>query len=517
MDPRASRVVRFIENYCTIEDGVPMKLMPFQRKFLAGVYTGEPDAPRTVTRGLLSTGRKNGKSNLAAALALCHIVGPEAEAGREAVSTATTEDQANEIFKPMQRMIKANRHFSDRLEVTASNFTVVNRKTACRFRTISSRPSSAQGKNLAVWFYDELAQAKDQKLYNALDYSQGAVEGGGFGMVLSTFSDEPMNPLGELIDMVQRGQAKGEMRHWHCAVYRADPDKNLYSMANIRRANPGMPRTPSPASVRREIEEAKASPVKRAFFIAYRLNLMAAPNTALVDPIAWREAQHEKPQAELFEELKGEPVQLGLDLSDRTDLTSLAAFFPMQQILLGEFWLPRLRLEVRSAEDRVPYKQWAEEGHLLTTPGEAIAPAVIAERIREMHKAFKIVSLRYDPWGFEPVQRAMEERYLHRVKLQAIRQGFKTMSPAIDNFDQLRLDDNSGRRLRHGGNPVMMMCFMNCRVEFSSDSVSPLRKPVKASETQRIDGAVAALMATMDLGEKMPAKGASLAANMSRM
>ena len=75
---RGERVCAFIEGYCIVPEGdkigKPIKLEPFQRRFVLDVY----DNPYGTHSAYLSIARKNGKTGLIAALLLAHIAGPEA-------------------------------------------------------------------------------------------------------------------------------------------------------------------------------------------------------------------------------------------------------------------------------------------------------------------------------------------------------------------------------------------------------------------------------------------------------
>ena len=59
---RAETLIKFIETYCRVPEGKhvgkPMKLEPFQKKFITSVYT----ANHGVRRAYLSIARKNGKA-----------------------------------------------------------------------------------------------------------------------------------------------------------------------------------------------------------------------------------------------------------------------------------------------------------------------------------------------------------------------------------------------------------------------------------------------------------------------
>ena len=79
--PRVKRIIKFIEQLIVPSgkgEGKPLKLRKFQKKFIQDVYGPERAGIRVVRRAILAMGRKNGKSVLIAALALVHLVGPEA-------------------------------------------------------------------------------------------------------------------------------------------------------------------------------------------------------------------------------------------------------------------------------------------------------------------------------------------------------------------------------------------------------------------------------------------------------
>ena len=91
---RGDKICDFIEKFCVIPEGKlvgePMKLMPFQRKFIIDVF----DNSNGTSRAYLSVGRKNGKSALIAAIVLAHLVGPEAKQNSQIISGARSREQA---------------------------------------------------------------------------------------------------------------------------------------------------------------------------------------------------------------------------------------------------------------------------------------------------------------------------------------------------------------------------------------------------------------------------------------
>src|SRR5262249_21786094 len=94
---RAERVIRFVESLpCTAGPlaGTQFRLRPWQKKFVRAVYATDRAGRRLVRTAVLSMGRGNGKTTLAACLALAHIAGPEAEPRGEVYSAANDRWQA---------------------------------------------------------------------------------------------------------------------------------------------------------------------------------------------------------------------------------------------------------------------------------------------------------------------------------------------------------------------------------------------------------------------------------------
>ena len=105
---RAERVIRFVNSLpCTAGPlaGTTLKLRPWQTRFIKTVYRTDRQGNRLVRTAVLSVGRKNGKTQLAAALCLCHLSGPEAEPRGECYSVACTRFQAGRIFSEMCAII----------------------------------------------------------------------------------------------------------------------------------------------------------------------------------------------------------------------------------------------------------------------------------------------------------------------------------------------------------------------------------------------------------------------------
>ena len=501
MPERADRVCRFIEEFLTLSTGDPFILPGWQKRFLADFYSPG------VTRGLLSVAKKNGKTELAGGLVLVHVAGPEAKqgpAGARIVSAAAgSREQAGMVFSRAQLMTLQSPALQAVLKITPSRMRIQHQTRLNRYDALPAKARTVHGELPFFWIYDELAQALDSDLYDALDRGQGTLEAAGRegrGLVISTRSHRPGNPMTDLIDAVSRGQALGGMRHWALHVYSADPDaEDEFEWGNVAAANPALGSFLAESAVQREVEEARLMPSKRASFRAYRLNIESEATDALVDLHLWAKATDPdcgdaQARAAALEALEGEVCVAGLDLSSSLDLTSLALWFPQHRFLAVRSWLPEALLAEREMDDRVPYREWHREGDLDVMPGATIEPEGVVEVLDAVCNRFDVRQLRYDRWRMAPVKKLFVEKGVS-LALEPFGQGYKDMGPAIEEFERLV----HNRQLRHDGNPVTNYCMGGCLTVTDPTSSSDARKPVKRKGA-RNDAAIAALMAISDRG-----------------
>ena len=198
----------------------------------------------------------------------------------------------------------------------------------------------------------------------------------------------------------------------------------------------------------------------------------------------------------------GEEVYLALDLSSVADLTALVVGSVDDPCRIWPyFWKPREHVEDHSNRDfgsgSHRYREWAESGHLLLSPGKTIDPEVIATLIAELSQRFKIRGLAYDRWGMQALLKEFD-----RIGLQAYQdgekgddglrlvpwgQGYRDMGPAINALELAIID----RKLVHGNNPLLNWNMAN---PVATMDPAGNRKLDKDKARFRIDGAVALAM-----------------------
>lgn len=494
---RPDRVIAFIENL-TITSGAhagkPFILRDWQKDIIRAIYGPTDENDRRVVRtALLTMGRKNGKTALAAALVLVHLIGPEREQRGQVYSAAADRKQAALIYEETTAMIRADRDLDGLVNILDSTKRIVHYASGSFYQALSAEARTAHGFSASVIIYDELAQAANRKLYDTLTTSTAA-RAEPLTLVISTMSSDPTHVMSELVDygrQVRDGVVDDATFSPH--IFDVPADADPWNEQNWYLANPALGDFRSLEEMRQFAAQARRIPSREAAFRNLYLNQSVDAEQRFVASADWEACGGAvDPEA-----LRGRPCWAGLDLSSTTDLTALALFFPEDAgAVLCWYWLPGDRLAEREDKDRVPYTVWRKQGHIETTPGRAIDKQAIAFRLAEIAAKYDIQGVAYDRWRIEDLTKALDDDGI-ALPLVGWGQGFKDMGPAVDTFEAAVLD----RRIRHGGHPVLRWNVSNA---VTVADPAGARKVAKDKATGRVDGLVALVMA-MGLHAREPA------------
>jgi phage terminase large subunit-like protein len=486
---RAERVIAFIETLpCTAGPfaGTKLKLRPWQKKFIRAVYKTDKAGNRLVRTAVLSVGRKNGKTQLAAALCLCAMSGPEAEPRGECYAVACTRFQAGRVFNEMVAIITETPWLNDRINIVRFRKELEDQVNGSTFDVLSADVAPVHGLSPSFACYDELAQVPSRALYDALSTALGG-RSQPLMLVISTQAARDEAPMSELIDYGLRIE-RGEITDpgFHLTLYTAPPEADPWQLATWKLANPALGDFRSLEDVKRLSLQAQRMPSAEMSFRNLILNQRCDATAQFLDMAVWK-ANGDEP---CNPDLKGRPCYAGLDLAASRDLTALVLVFADDD---GGFdvvpfcWLPGETLEERQDEDNMPYRVWAQQGHLLTFPGRTTDPRAVAMKVAELHGIYNIRALAFDRWRIEDIRRELDAIGC-RVELVPFGQGYKDLSPAVDVLERLVEEG----KLRHGNHPVLTMCAANAAVEMDS---AGNRKISKRRSNGRVDALVATCMA----------------------
>jgi len=163
------RNIRWIEAHCHIPEGKyvgrAVKLTAQQKHWIRRIY----DSPTRLF--ILSMGRKNAKTSLAAFLLLMHLCGPEAKANSQLYSTAQSRDQAALLFALAAKIVRMSPALSDVMVVRDTAKQLACPALGTFYRALSAEASTAFGLSPSFVVHDELGQVRGPRseLYEALE------------------------------------------------------------------------------------------------------------------------------------------------------------------------------------------------------------------------------------------------------------------------------------------------------------------------------------------------------------
>jgi phage terminase large subunit-like protein len=484
---RADRVIQFAETLPVTAGplaGTTLKLRPWQKRFIRAVYKTDKAGRRLVRTAVLSVARKNGKTQLAAALCLCALSGPEAEPRGECYSVACTRFQASRVFTEMVAIITKVPWLNARINIVRFRKELEDMTNGSTFDVLSADVAPVHGLSPSFVCYDELAQVPSRALYDALGTALGG-RAQPLMIVISTQAARDEAPMSELIDYglrIERGEIIDAA--FHLTFYTTPPECDPWKPASWRKANPALGDFRSLEDVQTLARRAQRMPSAEISFRNLILNQRVDAASQFIDMATWKTC------GQPVDSLDGRQCFAGLDLGATKDMTALVLVFPADD---GTFdvvpfcFLPGETLQQREDSDGMPYRVWVQQGYLLTFPGRTTDPAVIAAKIAELHGIYHIGALAFDRWRIEDIKRELSAIGCG-VELVPWGQGFKDMAPAVDVLERLAEEG----KLRHGGHPVLTMAAGNAKAELDA---AGNRKLSKRRSQGRIDPLVALAMA----------------------
>lgn len=480
---RAERVIRFVETYCRVPEGAkvgePIKLADFQKKFIRAVYSN----PAGTRRAYLAIARKNGKSALIAAILLAHLVGPEAKQNAQIVSGARSRDQAAVVYNLAAKMAELSPELRKIVRPTPSGKRLHGLTMNTEYRALAAEGTTAHGLSPVLAILDEVGQVKGPRddFIDAITTAQGAHEHP-LLIAISTQAPTDADLFSIWLDDAERSEDPAIVSH----VYAAPEECELDDRAAWAAANPALGLFRSLRDVEEQAERAKRMPTDEATFRVLTLNQRQNVVAAFVSPSTWKDGNGQPDDGAL---LRG-PVYGGLDLSATTDLTALVLTARDADGVVHVrpyFWMPQDSVIEAARRDKAPYDVWVRDGLLRTTPGKVIDYAFVARDVGALTADLPIAKIGFDDWRMDRMNAALDAAGV-TLPLENFRQGFKSMSPALDALEA----DLLQRRVRHGGHPVLAMCAANA---VAVPDPAGNRKLDKSKATGRIDGMVALAMA----------------------
>lgn len=499
---KAERVKRFIEKHCTYSKGEwagrPFKLLEWQWGELVKPLFGtvNADGNRQYRVCYCEIPKKNGKTELCAALGLYMLVA-DREEGPEVYVAAADREQAGLTYQAASAMVRADATLSKNLKCLDSRKRIIYGAKNGFLQVLSSESYTKHGLSPSCVIVDEIHAHPDDDLWNVLTAGTDYARKQQVVLVITTAGIYDKNSIWWKL----RGKAQQvkagivQDPRFLPVLYLADPEKDDPADEELwKRVNPSLGQIFTLDKIRQDYGEAKNDPVDYQNFLRFRLNIPVKSLSRWLPMDKWDACKEPLD----LEGLKGRPCYGGLDLSSTLDLSGYVLVFPPDEEdgpwdILVRAYCPEEGIIKRSKVDRVRYDLWEQQGFLVATPGEVIDYEWIKRDVFRSAEDYCLRQIGYDSWNATQIATDImaklnptnDEQGFQMVNLK---QNVKTYSEAMKSL----LAKVVQGKVRHGGHPVLRWCADNLVIKIDANG-NPF--PNKERATEKIDLMTAAFMA----------------------
>lgn len=440
---RAKRRMRFIEAFLVIPRGKNAvkraRIQGFQREILVGCFAAG------VRTGLVSIPRANGKTMLAAWLALAELfVGPPSA---EVIVVASDLRQASLVLKYAKRIVEMVPALAERVQVYADHLYLPENDST--LLPLPAEPGALHGHDPSLLIVDELHVVTEQ-VWEAIT-SMAGKRPESLTLAISTPASSADSVMWRLVEHGRRGDDPS----FYLKEYAAPPNCDADDRQAWRTANPALAceqpflAEDGIASVRRTLRE----PVFRQL----RLGQWVTGVDTWLPFGAWEACASEQ-------SIRG-PITAGFDGSASGDSTALVGCTMDGHIFLIGLW----------ENDGDP--NWR-------VPREDVSAAVDL-----MFERYEVLSLACDPWGWRSEIESWAKKY-GETRVLEYNTGFVArMAPATDRFYQAVVDGS----LTQDGDPRLTAHMSHCVVRTTAQGDVIMKD--KRTSPRKIDASIAAVIA----------------------
>jgi phage terminase large subunit-like protein len=509
-DPHAGDfVIDFCQTFCNPPNqDTPMVLMPWQHAILWITYGWKrADGTRRFRRTYLEIAKKNGKTALAAALSLYHLICDGEQSPRVFIA-ATTHKQAGICFKEAAAMRGRNAELRSAVKQSGKEpIIALYTESLGRLSMMSRDAATEDGAVVSCAILDELHRWKHgSPIYPVLRYG-GRTRKQPL-MIETTTAGASADGTSlcwaerEYGTKILDGHIEDdEFAPW---IFSMDAKDDWKNPANWVKSNPSLGYIINEADLLKEFAEAQGKPSELGNFKRFALNIWSQESAdPAIEIEKWdaccREdlTDHPDPRRlrkESLEQLKGRLCFVGVDLAPKLDTSAIVCLFPPLNTtekwrIVEYFWCPADNVAARVKRDKVPYDLWSDKGFITLTPGNLTDVRFIAEQITEISKQFDVKELAYDEaWSSELI-RMLAESGFDMKKFVPFPQTFIRMNSPCQELMRKILR----KEFSHDHNPVMRWQMANLR--WNTQKGTGFVKPARDSKREKIDGCASLIMA----------------------
>lgn len=507
--PRAIRACAFFDTQLVHVKGAyarrPFILADWQRNEIVGPLFGNVvhNGTRFIRQyrtGWIELGRKNGKSALLAGIGL-YLLGFDGEDGAEIYGCAKDRDQARIIWDVASRMVQLSPTLSQRagLRVRRNEYRIVDYRSGSYYAVLARDALGNLGLDPYGVLFDEVIAQPDDQLWNAMRTAMGS-RPEAMMLAATTAGNDPTSfAAREHGECVRVADDPGRAPHRFTFIRNMPIDADAFDENNWAYPNPALGTFLSVQNLRDEANEARNDPSRENAFRQFRCNQWVSQATRWMPMEIWRGATGDIWPTPMWHPaiFAGQEVYVGLDLSAKYDLTSLAIFRPPQNGRPGHLswrhWVPEKALGGLEAATNNAATSWIRSGFLRVSEGDVIDFAALCAEIELELRPMKVREVCYDKWSGEFVRQELARLMGTGVRFVSNEPTFIGMTLPMRELMTLVVS----QQVQHHADPVAMWCFDSVEVKRATDNPDLLKpiKPERAPHSRRIDAVITAALA----------------------
>ncbi len=469
--------------------GQRFMLQPFQEFFIKVLFGWQrKEGGRRFRKAYLEIARKNGKTELAAAIAVyCFLC--DNETGAEVYTAATTRDQARIAFETAKVLLKSLKQdsnaFNRIVNVLKYNFNVPS--TNSKMEAVSADADTLDGLNPHCAIIDEYHAHKTSDVLEVLETGMGS-RTQPLLLITTTAGFNRESPCYQfrkvMVDILENRKVDNSV---FALLFCLDEDDDWQDKKNWTKSNPNLGITPYMSYMEDQYQKAlNEGAAKQIQFMTKNLNLWTTTESVWISHSIIE-------QTRLFiddDTLHNKKCFAGLDLASTRDIAALVLCFPVQEgidnvYIKSYYFCPEDNVKERSLADGVPYLQWSKDGNLIMTDGNVTDYDYIKAKVIELTAKYKIECIAFDRWNASQLVIQLTN---DGANMKPFGQGFISMSAPTKEIEKMFLS----KSINHDGNPVFEWMMSNVLLRF--DPAGNV-KIDKAKSTEKVDGPVAMVMA----------------------
>ncbi|WP_116201279.1 terminase large subunit [Amycolatopsis circi] len=528
-EPRADRVVTFFARMLVHVKG-PLKRTPFllldwQEFEIIRPLFGEVQwssewgtYARRYRIAYIVVARKNGKSEIAAAIQLYMLVGDDEESA-EIYCAAKDTKQAGKVFEPALRMVQLSPRLSKRLKHIKNARRLVDEQSGSHYEILTADAEGELGHNPHAFNLDEVLSQPDGSMWEAMTTAAGA-RLQELMYATTTETDDDSSFGADLIDEAEKTQEDPSRAPHVFSFVRKLPNSDD-ELERLRSTFPGHPhlpvnldafdernwKWPNPAldqfksrdALRRQALDAKNDPAKENGFKQFQMNQRVQQKFRWMPMHLYRASGGDANDVWLRpdyhrDRLLGRQAWAGMDLASHSDLTAWCTLIPEDRWVhaLWRFWIPEPALRELDKQNDGKFSRWVKEGWIVATEGPVVDYERLYSDVAEEIADFDLLAVDADRWSAPPVIQRIENETGY-WNIESYKNDFQSMTLGMNELMGLV---KKGRLLHHG-NPVAEFCFDNVEVRKAPYDPELIRpdKPARDRTGRRIDAVPAMAMA----------------------